>query len=56
MGSRGMGYRVHMGHEKYKYFFLINLLECHFVGIDGNLIQKRIVSRMKGREADSSGS
>jgi hypothetical protein len=37
--------------------FFINLEEGHFVdiGIDGKIIQKRIVCRMKGREVDSGG-
>lgn len=49
---------MHRGREKYKYNFFINLEEGHFVGIgiDGKIIQKRIVSRMKGREVDLGGS
>lgn len=49
---------MHRGHEKEKYNFFINLEEGHFVGIgiDGQIIQKRILSRMKGREVDSGGS
>jgi hypothetical protein len=49
---------VHRGHDKYKYNFFVNLEDGHFlgIGIDGKIIQKRIVSRMKGCEDDSCGS
>ena len=42
------------GHEKYNYNFFMNLQEGQFVGIgiNGKIIQKWIVSRMKGREVD----
>jgi hypothetical protein len=48
---------VHRGLEKYKYnFFFINLEVGHSVGIDGKIIQKQIMIRMKGHEVDSGGS